>query len=70
MPKVTKEYKLPEERAEYEMDCNAQKYYGVLWDFDQYLRNEIKYNNAPKEYEIIREELWRLLSDENISLDQ
>ena len=39
----------------------------VLCDFDQWLRNEIKYND--KEYNGIREKLKEIMDDHNINLD-
>ena len=51
MSKVTIEYTLPEEQEEFETANNASKYYSVIWDLDQYLRNFVKY---PSDREIGR----------------
>lgn len=45
MPKATISFSLPEEQAEYQMTSNAGKYQSVIWDYIQYLRQCIKYDD-------------------------
>ena len=40
----------------------------TLWDFDQWLRSQIKYNE--KDYQSIRDELHRTMSEYVIDLDE
>ena len=76
MPKVTVEYNLPEEQDEFDTANNAEKYYSVLWDLDQYLRNFVKYPSDREDPILtdtmakVRGELWRLMNDYNLSLDK
>ena len=69
-------FNLPEEQVEFEEAINAGKYYSVLWDLDQYLRNFVKY---PADHEDpiltdtmakVRDELWRLLGEYNLDLNK
>jgi hypothetical protein len=76
MPKATLEYNLPEEQSEFEEVINAGKYYSVLWDLDQYLRNFIKYPSDNEDPILtdtmakVRDELWRLLEEHNLDLNK
>lgn len=45
MPKATLSFNLPEEQSEYQTTANAGKYQGVIWDYIQYLRQCIKYDD-------------------------
>jgi hypothetical protein len=75
MPKAILEFNLPEEQDEFELASNTGKYYSVLWDLDQYMRNKIKYtsDDTPELYreaiQMVRDEFWRLMDDHNIKLD-
>ena len=40
----------------------------TLWDFDQWLRSEIKYNE--KDYREVRNELYRQMEEYGINLDE
>ena len=76
MPKITVEFNLPEDQSEFDDFNNAGKYYSVLWDVDQYMRNKVKYasDDTPELYreaiQMVRDELWKLLNENNISLDK
>ena len=76
MPKVTIEYNLPEEQSEFEEANNSGKYYSVLWDLDQYLRNFIKYPSDREDpiftdaMAQVRNELWRLMNEHNLDLNK
>jgi hypothetical protein len=75
MPKITVEYNLPEEQDEFETANNASKYYSVLWDLDQYLRNITKYasNDTTEDqltaYYALRDEFHKLMVEHNVTLD-
>ena len=53
---------------------NGYKYKLALWDLDQYLRSELKYNDklTPEEYdyaEKVRKKLYELLNDYNLQIE-
>ena len=60
-------FNLPEEQDEFELANNGGKFYTVLWELDQYLRNKVKYpaEDAHNEYtnamDEVRTELWKVL---------
>lgn len=70
--KATLEFNLPEENEEFETASNAWKYKSVLWEMDNYLRNKLKYEELKGEeyvaYEQVREHLWSLINEENVTL--
>jgi hypothetical protein len=76
MPKAILEFNLPEEQSEFETTTNAEKYYSILWELDQYLRNSIKYasDEIPQAnidtFQMVRDELWQLLDEKNLNLDK
>jgi hypothetical protein len=76
MPKATLEFNLPEEQDEFETANNASKYYSVLWDLDQYLRNFVKYPSDREDPILtdtmakVRDELWRLMKEHNLDLNK
>jgi uncharacterized short protein YbdD (DUF466 family) len=67
-------YNLPEEKEDFEMAVNASKMLGLLFDYDQWLRAQIKY--APDEmsqekfeaFEECKEMLHAMLKEENLSI--
>lgn len=65
-------FNLNEDREEFELVLKASNYYSCLWEFDQYLRSELKYKDlSDQEYEIksiVREELYRIMNDNDINL--
>jgi molecular chaperone GrpE (heat shock protein) len=76
MPKGILEFNLPEEQDEFELANNAGKYYSVIWDIDQYMRNQIKYasDDTPELYreiiQMVRDELYNILETNNLNLDK
>ena len=66
--KAILEFNLPEDSVELEQAVNAGAAYDVLKDFDQWLRDEIKYHG--KRYKIIREKLNAMLTESNINIYQ
>jgi hypothetical protein len=74
--KAILEFDLPEEQDDHKLAVNAGKYYSVLWELDQYMRNQIKYATAdtPELYseaiQMVRDELWNLLNHNNLNLDK
>ena len=71
--KATLTFNLPDDQAEYDFANNGSNYYTVIWDFDQLLRSEVKYNEALSEVERdyaekLREQLREMLYDNNVKL--
>lgn len=65
-------FNLPEEETEFKMAVNVSNYFTTLWDMDQWLRSEIKYNDKLSEeeyktFEKVREKLYVLLNENNIT---
>jgi len=74
MAKVTLEFDLIEEREDMEAAINGWKWKMIVWDLDQHLRSELKYNNkltgeAYEAVEKIRERLHELKNESVLSLD-
>lgn len=74
MAKVTLEYDFNEEREEMESAINGWKWKMLVWDLDQHLRKELKYNDkligeAYEAVEKIRETLHELKSESGLTLD-
>jgi hypothetical protein len=74
MAKVILEFDPFEDKYEMESALNGTKWRGLLWDLDQYLRSELKYNDklngeAYDAVEKIREKLHELKNDEGLTLD-
>ena len=66
--KAILEFELPEDKQDFELVNSASKMYCIIWEIDQYLRSEIKYNGK-EEFEPIREKLYELMNSSNFSFD-
>ena len=74
MAKVTLEFDFDEDREEMESAINGWKWTMIVWDLDQHLRSELKYNDkltgdAYEAVEKIRETLHELKSEAGLKLD-
>ncbi len=74
MAKVTLEYDFNEEREEMESAINGWKWKMVVWDLDQHLRSELKYNDKITgdvylALEKLREKLHELKDEHGLILD-
>lgn len=56
-----------EGREEFRHAQQGRKYHAVLWEMDQWLRQQYKYNNKVWAGEA-RSHLWDLLNDRHINL--
>lgn len=67
-------FDLPEENYEFSNAINGSNMRSVLWEFDQWLRSKVKYEDLDdqqfKVYQGCRDHLRTLLYEENIDLDQ
>ena len=62
-------WNLPEEQDEYDVVSKGMAWALTLWDLDQYLRNQLKYGDAPDDLQVARDKLHELLEDRNLSLE-
>ena len=74
MAKVTLEFDFDEDREEMESAINGWKWKHLVWELDQHLRKELKYNDqlTGKAYDAvdaIRETLHELKNDAGLKLD-
>jgi hypothetical protein len=73
--KAILEFNLPEDNQDFQLASNAMKFWSVLYELDQDLRSKTKYasDDLPQDkydaYEEIRDNLYELMRNENISLD-
>ena len=72
--KATLEFNLPDDQEDFQDAVNGQKWRLMVWDFDQKLRSQLKYNDKLsseqyKVYEEIRDLLWEKIGEEGLSLD-
>jgi hypothetical protein len=68
------EFDLRDDQKEFETAINADKYKSVIWELDQYLRSEIKYNDKLSNdtitaFELIRDKIREQLNDYSISIE-
>jgi hypothetical protein len=78
MPKAILEFNLdePEERTDHLRAVKSLNIMSVLWEFDMYLRSQLKYNedNLTNEaYEALdkaREKLYEVMNDQHVSFDE
>jgi hypothetical protein len=71
MPKATLTFKLPEEDSEHRLAINGHKYYSILWEFDQWLRSEMKYQDHETiQTESVRDKLRELMDNDGVNFDE
>lgn len=72
--KAILEFTLPEEQVEFDCAVDGVKWMSAMWELDQYLRNQLKYEaeqlpkdklNAIKEFRI---KLYEILTEEGLKL--
>jgi len=70
MSKITFEFNLPEEDSEFEACANARNLATILWDVDQWLRSEQKYNDRESiPVDELRDKLREMISEAGMSWD-
>lgn len=70
MPIATLKFNLPEEASEFETAVKAHDWKYTVWDFNQWLREQLKYHEASDDYQIVRDKLWEFLNDRNLNFDE
>ena len=66
--KATLEYNLPEDQDDFELATKGGKWYGVVWQMDQWLRAQNKYMPDDTYFEV-RQKLREIMNDNGVSLD-
>ena len=74
MAKVILEFDPSEEREDMESAINGAKWKMLVWDLDQHLRSELKYNDAITgqvydELQRVRDKLHELKTDSGLTLE-
>ena len=72
--KVIIEFSDEDAASDAQVALDGWKYRVAIWDIDQHLRNEVKYNEKlPSEvaeaYENLREKIREILSDSNLTME-
>ena len=60
----------PDDTTEHHIATHARDMLMCLWDFDQHLRDKIKYHNAGQEIENLRAVLCEMMCDRGVHLDE
>jgi len=58
-----------DEQDEFEIVSRGMAWALAMWDLDQYLRDQLKYYDAPDDLQVVRDKLHELLEDRNLSLE-
>jgi len=69
---VTMTFRRPEHEEELREALNAPQFNSVLWNLDQWLRNEIKHGDDEvrmNHLQSARDKLWSLMEDAGLSLE-
>ena len=72
--KAVLEFDLPEDNYDFQSAINGNNYKSAIYNFDQLLRSEMKYKELSNEtynaYEWCREELRKILAEDNLYIEQ
>jgi len=72
--KAVLEFDLPEDNTDFQAAINGHNYKSAIWDFDVLLRSEMKYkelsHDTYKAYEYCREEIRKILQQDNLFIEQ
>jgi hypothetical protein len=72
--KVIIEFSDEDAASDAQVALDGWKYRSVIWELDQHLRKELKYNEklsseVDKAYEELRDKIHELLSDSNLTIE-
>jgi hypothetical protein len=61
----------PDAKVQFYLAANAASMYSVLWDFEQYLREQVKYHDdgTRDDTYAIRDKFYSIMSEHGINLD-
>jgi hypothetical protein len=72
--KAVLEFDLPEDNSDFQAAINGNNYKNAIWDFDQLLRAEMKHKELSDEtykaYKYCRDELRKILAEDNLFIEQ
>ena len=68
--KAILEFNLPEDQEDYDRVNKALDLCSVLWDFQNYLRGQVKYSDKPDNIEQIYDKWFETLSANDINLEK
>jgi hypothetical protein len=73
--KAILEFNLPDDQHEFDFAISGAKWHSAIWKYDQYLRSHLKYDEKLTEeqykvYEQLRDKLWSVMNEHNLSFDQ
>ena len=66
--KATLEFNLPEDQEDFNYATNGFNYYHALYEMDQWLRSEYKYNGKEEMYEV-RNKLRKIILENNVKIE-
>jgi hypothetical protein len=73
MPTATLTFRLPEESNEHRLALDGAYWWGVAWDIDQWLRNQLKHgcdHQTPEAaLQAARDQLHEIIQSRNLELD-
>ena len=68
------EFDLPEDNMDFKAAINGSNYKSAIWEYDQWLRSEMKYSELDKKtyeaYDTCRKELRKILEQDNLFIEQ
>jgi hypothetical protein len=71
--KAILEFDLPEDNMEFKAAINGSNYKSAIWEYDQWLRSEMKYGELDKKiyeaYDTCRKELRKILEQDNLFIE-
>jgi hypothetical protein len=65
--KVILKFNLPEDKEDFDLANNGLNYYSALFEFDQWLRSEYKYNDKEEMF-AVRNKLNEIINGNNIKI--
>ncbi len=72
--KAVLEFDLPEDNWEFQAAINGGNYKSAIWNYDQWLRSEMKYSELDKKtyeaYDTCRKKLRNILEEDNLFIEQ
>jgi hypothetical protein len=67
------EFNLPEEHVDFQTAVKASDYKSFVWEFDQWLRSKIKYDDLTTEqyevFDLCRKNFWSVAQENNITIE-
>jgi len=65
--KAILEFNLPEDKEDFDFATNGINYYSALFEFDNWLRSEYKYNGNEPMFEV-RKKLNEFINENNVKI--